>query len=114
MVDTQLEIVGDQRPQKARIEGKHGLRRQSGPAFRDVLEPEQPALQRMHLLDLHHGRELHQHLDEAHQRNFGHDRAPQQRLDVLRRVVDRPRFLIDRLQLFPRHFRMVGDGVLEE
>ncbi len=67
----------------------------------------------MHLLDLHHDGELHQHLHEAQQRDVGHDRPPQQRLDVLRRVVERPRLLIDRVQLLPRHLRMVGDGVLE-
>src|ERR1700704_7184028 len=47
----ELEIVGDQAPPKARIEGERGFARQSGPAFRDVLEPEQSALQRVHLLD---------------------------------------------------------------
>src|SRR5437870_21692 len=53
----ELEIVGDQRPNEPRIEREPGLGRQTGPALVDVLEAEQPALQRMHLLDLHHGGE---------------------------------------------------------
>src|SRR5712692_11638240 len=56
---------------------------QTWAALRRMLEPENAALQRMHVLEPHRSREIDQHLDEAVDGYASRHRAAQKRLHVI-------------------------------
>src|ERR1700722_2587067 len=80
--------------------------RQPGPPFIGMAKPEYAALQRVDALQQMHGRELIEKFDQTAHSNSGSSGSPQQYLHVIRRVVNRPGFVIDACPLAHRHERM--------
>src|SRR5579863_5945170 len=73
-----------------------------------MLEPKDTTLERMHTLELHGGGEQEQERRQAPYRHTRCGRAPEQRLHVVGRVVERPGLLVDTLPLLLAHARMAG------
>src|SRR5262252_3079041 len=96
-----------------RPEDKGALARKARAAFRRMPEPEYAALEGMHIFELRRGRKVDEQLDETVDWHSGRHRAAQQRLHMLRSVIDRPSFAIDRFPLLLAHARMRGTDVFD-
>src|SRR5438067_740468 len=99
-------VLAQRLPNEARPEDEGGLARQTGAAIGGVLEAKEAPLERMQVFEPDRCRKTHQQLDEACEGRTGCRRAAQQRLHMLRRVVDGPCLPVDRFPLLSAHARM--------